>query len=225
AQLAYWEDALAGMPERLQLPTDRPYPLVADQRGASVLVDWPAELQERVRQVAGEHNTTSFMVVQAALAVLLSKLSGSPDVAVGFASAGRTDPALDDLVGFFINTLVLRVQLGGDPTAADLLAQVRARSLEAFENQHVPFEALVERLNPTRNLSHHPLVQVVLAWQNLPGYETAADGLVLGDLQVTPLPVDTQAARMDLTFSLAERFGEDGVPAGIGGAVEFRTDV
>ncbi|WP_232001195.1 non-ribosomal peptide synthetase, partial [Mycobacterium sp. 1165178.9] len=225
AQLAYWEDALAGMPERLQLPTDRPYPLVADQRGGSVIVEWPVELQQRVRQVAGEHNTTSFMVVQAALAVLLSKISASPDVAVGFAAAGRTDPALDDLVGFFINTLILRVQLSGDPTAAEILAQVRARSLEAFENQHVPFEALVERLNPTRNLSHHPLVQVVLAWQNLPGYENAADGLVLGDLQVTPLPVDTQAARMDLTFSLAERFGEDGAPAGIGGAVEFRTDV
>ncbi|MEE2852220.1 MAG: amino acid adenylation domain-containing protein, partial [Actinomycetota bacterium] len=225
AQLAYWEDALAGMPERLQLPTDRPYPLVADQRGANVIVEWPVELQQRVRRLAGEHNTTSFMVVQAALAVLLSKISGSPDVAVGFAAAGRTDPALDDLVGFFINTLILRVQLGGDPIAAEVLAQVRARSLEAFENQHVPFEALVERLNPNRNLSHHPLVQVALAWQNLPGYETAADGLALGDLQVTPLPVDTRAARMDLTFSLAERFGKDGTPAGIGGAVEFRTDV
>ena len=92
AQLAYWQDALAGMPERLELPTDRPYPPVADQRGASVAVDWPAELQQRVREVAREHNATSFMVVQAALAVLLAKLSASSDVAVGFPIAGPRRP-------------------------------------------------------------------------------------------------------------------------------------
>ena len=166
AQLAYWQDALAGMPERLQLPTDRPYPPVADQRGASVAVDWPAELQQRVREVAREHNATSFMVMQAALAVLLSRLSASSDVAVGFPIAGRNDPALDELVGFFVNTLVLRVDLAGDPTVAELLGQVRRRSLAAYEHQDVPFEVLVERLNPTRSLTHHPLVQVALAWQN-----------------------------------------------------------
>ncbi|WP_231989972.1 condensation domain-containing protein, partial [Mycobacterium sp. 852002-51971_SCH5477799-a] len=105
-QLAYWEDVLAGMPERVQLPTDRPYPAVADYRGATVAVEWPAEVQARVRQLAGEHNATSFMVVQAALAVLLSKISASVDVAVGFPIAGRRDPALDELVGFFVNTLV-----------------------------------------------------------------------------------------------------------------------
>ncbi|MFZ1175456.1 MAG: condensation domain-containing protein, partial [Mycobacterium sp.] len=127
AQLAYWEDTLAGMPERLQLPTDRPYPLVADQLGANVAVEWPAQLQQRVRQVAGEHNGTSFMVVQAALAVLLSKLSASSEVAVGFPIAGRGDPALDELIGFFVNTLVLRVDLAGDPTVAEVLAQVRQR--------------------------------------------------------------------------------------------------
>ena len=169
AQLAYWEQALAGMPERLELPTDRPYPPVADYRGARVAVDWPAELQQRVRGVAREHNATSFMVVQAALAVLLSKLSASADVAVGFPIAGRRDPALDELVGFFVNTLVLRVDLAGDPTVAELLAQVRQRSLAAYEHQDVPFEVLVERLNPTRSLAHHPLVQVMLAWQNFPG--------------------------------------------------------
>ena len=122
------------MPERVQLPTDRPYPLVADQRGARVAVEWPAELQQRVARVAREHNATSFMVVQAALAVLLSKLSVSGDVAVGFAIAGRGDPALDELVGFFVNTLVLRVDLAGDPTVAELLTQVRGRSLAAYEH-------------------------------------------------------------------------------------------
>ncbi|MGA9675277.1 MAG: amino acid adenylation domain-containing protein, partial [Mycobacterium sp.] len=225
AQLAYWEDALAGMPERLALPTDRPYPLVADQRGANVAVDWPAELQQRVRGVASEYNATSFMVVQAALAVLLSRLSASSDVAVGFPIAGRGDPALDELVGFFVNTLVLRVDLAGDPSFAELLAQVRRRSLAAYEHQDVPFEVLVERLNPTRSLTHHPLVQVMLGWQNVPGHTSDPTGLALGDLQVTQMPVDTHTARMDLSFSLAERCSEAGEPAGISGTVEFRTDV
>ena len=220
AQLGFWEQALAGMPERLQLPTDRPYPMVADYRGAHVVVDWPAGLQQRVARVAREHNATSFMVIQAALAVLLSKISASADVAVGFPIAGRRDTALDELVGFFVNTLVLRVDLAGDPSVADLLAQVQHRSLAAYEHQDVPFEVLVERLNPTRSLTHHPLVQVMLAWLN-----NAPADLALGDVQVTPLPADTCTARVDLTFSLAERWSEAGEPAGIGGAVEFRTDV
>ena len=224
AQLDYWEHALAGLPERLQLPTDRPYPPVADQRGASVVVDWPADLQQQVVRVAREHNVTSFMLVQAALAVLLSKLSASSEVAVGFPIAGRRDPALDDLVGFFINTLVLRVEVAGDPTIAELLRQVRQRSLAAYEHQDVPFEVLVERLNPARSLSHHPLIQVVMGWQFAGNRDPAAE-LSLEDLQVTSLPVNTGTARMDLTFSLAERSTEAGEPAGIGGTVEFRTDV
>ncbi len=226
AQLAYWEEALAGMPERLQLPTDRPYPQVADQRGATVPIDWPADLQQQVAAVAREHNATSFMVIQAALAVLLAKVSATSDVAVGFPIAGRRDPALDDLVGFFVNTLVLRVDVAGDPTFAELLDRVRARSLEAFEHQDVPFEVLVERVNPTRSLTHHPLIQVMLAWQNFGGQDNdAATGLALGDVRVSSIPLDTQVARMDLTFSLAERWTEGNEPAGIGGRVEFRTDV
>ncbi|WP_068185777.1 non-ribosomal peptide synthetase [Mycobacterium sp. UM_CSW] len=226
AQLAYWQEALSGMPEHLQLPTDRPYPPVADYRGATVSVDWPAELQQQVARVAREHNATSFMVMQAAMAVLLAKLSASSDVSVGFPIAGRGDPALDELVGFFVNTLVLRVDLAGDPSVAELLAQVRARSLAAYEHQDVPFEVLVERLNPTRSLTHHPLVQVMLAWQSGQGQGAGGPaGLTLGGLQVTPLPLDTRTARTDLAFSLGETWTEDGEPAGIAGSVEFRTDV
>ncbi len=225
-QLAYWEDALAGLPDRLVLPTDRPYPVVADYRGASVGVDWPAELQQRVARVGHEHNATSFMVVQAALAVLLSELSASSDVAVGFPIAGRGDPALDELVGFFVNTLVLRVDVAGDPTFEQLLAQVRGRGLAAYEHQDVPFEVLVDRLNPTRSLTHHPLIQVMLAWQNLPWHSTDPTvGPSLGDVQITPLAADTHTARMDLVVSLAEYWTEADEPAGIWGSVEFRTDV
>ena len=230
AQLSYWQDALAGMPERLVLPTDRPYPPVADYRGDSAVVDWPAQLQQRIARLAREHNATSFMVIQAALAVLLSKMSANADVAVGFPIAGRRDPALDGLVGSFVNTLVLRIDLAGDPTVTELLEQVQQRSLAAYENQDVPFEVLVDRLNPTRSLAHHPLIQVLLAWQNFAGRDAqpqaeSAAGLTLGDLQATPLSADTHAARMDLTFSLGERWSGAGEPAGIGGRVEFRTDV
>lgn len=225
AQLSFWESALAGMPERLALPTDRPYPLVADYRGARVAVELPAELHRRVLDVARAHNATSFMVVQAALSIMLSGLTGSSDVAVGFPIAGRGDPALDELVGFFVNTLVLRVDLTGDPTVADLLAQVRERSLAAYQHQDVPFEVLVERLNPSRSLTHHPLIQVLMAWQNFGNNSDPAAGLALGDLQVTRVPVDATTARMDLTFSLAEQWTEAGTPAGIDGTVEFRTDV
>ncbi|WP_231976791.1 non-ribosomal peptide synthase/polyketide synthase [Mycobacterium sp. E740] len=225
AQLAYWEQALAGMPDRLVLPTDRPYPAVADYSGARVLVDWSPELQQQVARVAREHNATSFMVVQAALVALLSKVSTSHDVAVGFSIAGRRDPVLDELVGFFVNTLVLRADLGGDPTVSELLEQVRARSLAAYEHQDVPFEMLVERLKPTRSLAHHPLVQVLLAWQTLPGQQSGAVGLALGDVQITPTSLDTHTARTDLAFHLGERWTEAGEPAGLGGDVEFRTDV
>ncbi|WP_120279578.1 non-ribosomal peptide synthetase, partial [Mycolicibacterium novocastrense] len=224
AQLAYWERTLAGLPEHLPLPTDRPYPPVADQHGASLVVDWSAELQQTVGRVAREHNVTSFMLLQAALAVLLSKISACPEVAVGFPIAGRRDPALAELVGFFVNTLVLRVDLSGDPDVADLLAQVRQRSLEAFENQDVPFEVLVERLNPSRSLGHHPLIQVMLGWQ-FAGDTDLASGLALEGLHIASVPVETHTARMDLAISLAERWDDTGEPAGIGGTVEFRTDV
>nr|WP_236694277.1 non-ribosomal peptide synthetase [Mycolicibacterium obuense] len=223
-QLAYWQDALRGKPERLDLPTDRPYPRVADYRGASVDIAWSADLQQRIRTVAHDHNATSFMVIHAALAVLLSALSANDDVSVGFPIAGRRDPAVSDLVGFFVNSLVLRTDTSGNPTFAELLAQVRQRSLAAFDHQDVPFEVLVERLNPARNLTHHPVIQVMVAWQNVLG-QNASAMTALGDLQITPVTMDTHTARMDLVFHLAEHWDADGAAAGIAGIVEYRTDV
>ncbi|BBX12045.1 hypothetical protein MNVM_11260 [Mycobacterium novum] len=164
------------------------------------------------------------MVVQAGLAVLLSKLGGGSDVAVGVAVAGRPDPVLEELIGFFVNTLVLRVDLSGDPSVSGLLGRVRQRSLAAFEHQDVPFEVVVDHLNPPRSLTHHPLVQVMLGWQNF-AQDSAAAASVLGDVEVSPLSADTHSARMDLFFSLQERWDGAGEPAGIAGLVEFRTDV
>ena len=145
-------------------------------------------------------------------------------MAIGFPIAGRRDPALESLVGFFVNTLVLRVEIVGASSFAELLSDVRTRSLAAYEHQDVPFEVLVERLNPTRSLSRHPLVQVMLAWQNFAGQDSTQT-LALGELEATPLPADTRTARTDLTFALGEQWAADGAPAGITGEVEFRTDV
>ena len=166
------------------------------------------------------------MVIQAALAVLLSKLSASTDVAVGFPIAGRGDPALDELVGFFVNTLVLRVDLAGDPTVAELLAQVRAAQPGRLR---APRRALrgargAAQPHPMPDPSPAGPGDVGLAELRRAGQRPRRRA-GLGDLQVTPLPVDTHTARMDLAFSLAERWTEAGEPAGIGGAVEFRTDV
>ncbi|MEB4212390.1 condensation domain-containing protein, partial [Mycobacterium sp. 94-17] len=225
-QLAYWQHALAGMAQRLVLPTDRPYPAVADHRGARVALEWPVAVQQGIARLAAEHHATGFMVVQAAVAVVLARLSAGTEVAVGFPIAGRADPVLEELVGVFVNTLVLRVDVSGDPTVAQLLGRVRERALAAYEHQDVPFEVLVERLNPVRSLAHHPLVQVVVNWQNFPTPPTPLDGGLGGDgLRVTALAAETGTARMDLTVSLAPRWTPTGAPAGIGGEVEFRTDV
>ncbi|MFC9897768.1 amino acid adenylation domain-containing protein [Nocardia sp. NPDC127579] len=219
-QLAYWQDMLAGLPERLELPADRPYPPVADHRGATVPVTLPARLHTDIRRIAKAHNATAFMVVHAALTVLLAKSSGTDDIVVGVPTAGRIDAALDELVGCFVNTLVLRTDLSGNPGFGTLLDQVRARGLDALVRQDIPFEVLVDRLQPTRSLTHHPLVQVLLTWQSQAVAEIGLDGI-----EVSPVPIDAGAARADLTFSLEETFTAAGAPAGIEGIVEYRTDV
>ncbi|EYF00459.1 Long-chain-fatty-acid--CoA ligase [Chondromyces apiculatus DSM 436] len=220
-QLAHWTQALADLPEQLALPTDRPRPNVASYRGSAVGLQWDARLHQGLAALARQGGASLFMVLQAGFAALLSRLGAGHDIALGSPVAGRTDHALDGLVGFFVNTLVLRTDTSGDPTFRQLLGRVRETALGAYAHQDVPFEYLVEALNPTRSMSHHPLFQVMLAVQNAP------DGAFeLPGLRVEPVGTGgTATSRFDLSISLAERRGPDGAPRGIDGAIEYSSDL
>ncbi|MCX5389115.1 non-ribosomal peptide synthase/polyketide synthase [Streptomyces sp. NBC_00094] len=219
-QADYWTRQLAGLPERIQLPSDRPRPAVASHRGASVLAGLDAELHRGLRELARAHGTSLFMVLQAGLAALLSKLGAGDDIPVGSPVAGRTDQAQDDLVGYFVNTLVFRTDTSGDPTFAELLDRVRDTALAGYAHQDLPFEYLVEVLNPSRSLAHHPLFQVMLVLQNAPRADFAPSGLRVDDM-----PSTSTTAKLDLIFTMSERHAEDGSPEGIDGSVEYACDL
>ncbi|WP_430333761.1 amino acid adenylation domain-containing protein [Rhodococcus sp. ACT016] len=198
-QVDYWRGALADLPDRIDLPADRPRPAVATNAGASYRFSIDAELSARLDAVARERGATTFMVVHAALSVLLARLSGTSDIAIGTPVAGRGEAALDDLIGMFVNTLVLRADVGSGDSFADLLARIRSTDLEAFAHADVPFERLVEVLGPTRSQARHPLFQVVLSFQNMDRTE-----LTLGDLTVSGVDFDAAVAKFDLAVTLAE---------------------
>ncbi|MET7419836.1 amino acid adenylation domain-containing protein [Dactylosporangium sp. NPDC005555] len=218
-QLEHWRTALAGLPEQLELPTDRPRPAVAGYDGDRVSVTVPAELSAGIRDLARDHNASTFMVLHAALAVLLTRLGAGTDIPIGTPIAGRTDDNLSDLVGFFVNTLVLRADTGGDPTFTDLLRQVRDTDLAGYAHQDLPFERLVEDLNPARTLAHHPLFQVMLTLDTEQRHALRTAAAMPG-LDVAVHPVHTGAVKVDLTFEVTEI--EQG---GLDVTVEYRTDL
>ncbi len=219
-RVAFWADALAGVPDELELPTDRPRPATSAQTGGRVPLVLDADLHRAVLGLARRTRTTPFMVFQAALATLLTRVGAGVDIPIGTPVAGRTDEALDDLVGFFVNTLVLRTDTSGDPTFTELLARVRETDLAAYDHQDVPFERLVERLNPPRSLTRHPLCQVMLTLQN-----TGDADLALPDLVVAPVGVTSGTTAFDLSLGLRETRAGDGSPAGVEGALLYREDL
>ncbi|GAB1510093.1 hypothetical protein JCM33774_21350 [Actinophytocola sp. KF-1] len=218
AQLAYWTGQLAGLPDHLELPFDHPRPAAVGYDGDTVPVRVDADLHRRVVELARDTGTTAFMVVQAAFAVLLTRMGAGTDIPIGTPVAGRTDEALDELVGFFVNTVVLRTDTSGGVSFRELLARVRETDLAAFAHQDVPFERLVEVLNPARSLARHPLFQVMLVFQNAVRAELALPGATA---EVAVLAAGV--AKFDLVVDLAERRTDAGAPAGIDGAIEYST--
>jgi hypothetical protein len=218
-QAGYWREALAGLPEELSLPFDRPRPAVASHRGGMVEFEVPVGVHAGLAAVARGCGATLFMVVQAAVAVLLSRLGAGTDIPLGTVVAERGDVALDDLVGFFVNTLVLRTDVSGDPSFTELLGRVREADLAALAHQDVPFERLVEVLNPVRSMARHPLFQVLVTADygggglELPGVEVAAESAGLG------------VAKFDLSFALSERGAAGGRPGGLDGKLEYASEL
>ncbi|MER6467070.1 amino acid adenylation domain-containing protein, partial [Streptomyces sp. NPDC001228] len=220
-QLSFWRKSLAGIPAQLELPTDRPRPTRESHRGDRVEFSLEAGVHQGVVEFARNSGASVFMVMQAAVAALLTRLGAGVDVPIGTPVAGRTDDGLDDLIGFFVNTLVLRTDTSGDPSFRELVARVRETDLEAYAHQDLPFESLVEALNPARSMACHPLFQVMLAFHN-----TTGGGMRLPGVEVSPQSALPGVAKFDLAFNLAERRGrESGTPEGIDVIIEYATDL
>ncbi|WP_307846460.1 non-ribosomal peptide synthetase [Rhodococcus sp. CX] len=219
-QLGYWTRQLAGLPEQLDLPADRVRPQVASHRGANLTVEVPADLHEALAVLSGEHDATVFMVMHAALAVLLARLSGTGDLAVGTPVAGRGERALDDIVGMFVNTLVLRTQVDPGQSFAELLGQTRSVDVAAFGHADVPFERLVEVLNPVRSQARHPLFQVALFFQNFAPTAFELPGLTIGAVEP-----NFSVAKFDLQLTVAERPGIDTEFGGMTVDFAYATDL
>ncbi|WP_063920716.1 amino acid adenylation domain-containing protein [Nocardia mikamii] len=220
AQIDYWTTQLADAPTLLALPTDRPRPPVQTYAGAAVPLTVDPELHAGLQHIARAHNTTLFMVFHAALAAVLARLAGTDDITIGTPYAGRGEPELDDLVGMFVNTLVLRTHVGTDMTFTDLLEQVRDTDLAAFGHADVPFERLVQELNPARSHAHHPLFQVMLAFQNLTGTE-----FELPELTLSAVEADLDTSLFDLQITVSDSYDDHGGPVGMTGGITYARDL
>nr|AXN93590.1 PuwF-G [Cylindrospermum alatosporum CCALA 994] len=213
-KLKYWKQQLADAPPLLELPTDRPRPAIQTFRGSSREFLLPLELTEKLKRLSQQSGVTLFMTLEAAFVSLLHRYSGQEDILIGTPIANRNHREIESLIGFFVNTLVLRTNLAGNPSFAELLKQVRQVALDAYTHQDVPFEQVVETLQPARNLSHTPLFQVMFILQNAPMGE-----LELPGLRLKPLPIEAVTSKFDLTLSMEE------TPQGLLGNWEYSTDL
>ncbi|KAA0021587.1 non-ribosomal peptide synthase/polyketide synthase, partial [Antrihabitans cavernicola] len=218
-QIRYWTDALAGLPDQLELPGDRPRPAAQSFRGASVEFRIEPDVHRRLLELSRQQNASLFMVMHTALAVLLARLSGTDDIAIGTPIAGRGEAVLDDLIGMFVNTLVFRAEIDGSESFDTLLKQIRETDLAAFANADVPFERIVEVLNPVRSTARNPLFQIGLSFQNL-----GASSIELPGLTVSTVDYDTRTAKTDLQLTVADRY-VDGEPAEIAAEFNYATDL
>lgn len=214
AQLNYWKQQLRGSPPILELPTDRPRPPGQTFRGSTQSLQLPKTLTDVLKALSQREEVTLFMTLLAAFATLLSRYSRQDDICIGSPIANRNRREVEPIIGFFVNTLALRIPLQGDPSFSELLARVKQVTLNAYAHQDLPFEQLVEALQPERNLSHSPLFQVMFILQNAPMGE-----LELPDLTITSLDVESVTAKFDLTLSMQE------TDAGLIGRLEYNTDL
>nr|WP_307729680.1 non-ribosomal peptide synthetase [Massilia sp. CFBP 13721] len=215
-QTRYWKRQLADLPPLLMLPTDRPRPLEQRFNGAVAAIHIPRDLGEALQQLSKAHGATLFMTLLSAFSVLLGRNAGQSDVVVGAPVANRRRREAEDLIGFFVNTLVMRTDLSGNPGFAELLGRVRDTALQAYAHQDLPFEYLVEALNPERSLAHSPLFQVMFVLQNAPMESVAFEGVKVSTLDGERMD---GFSRFDITLSLAE--GKDGLK----GVFEYNTDL
>ena len=221
-QLSFWTEALKDLPDQIELPADRPRPAVSSHRGGHVPLSITPELHRGLAGLARETGASLFMVLQAGLAGLLSRLGAGTDIAIGSPIAGRTDAALDDLIGFFVNTLVLRTDTSGQPSFRELIGRVRGRNLAAYGHQELPFERLVEVLNPARSLSRHPLFQVMLAFEA----GEAGEGRWSCRGSRSHRSRSRPRARSSTCRSGWSSAGcADGTPGGIAGVLEYASDL
>ncbi|MBE8597849.1 non-ribosomal peptide synthetase [Xenorhabdus sp. BG5] len=214
-QVEFWRNTLQGAPALLEVPTDRPRPAKQSYTGGRVNIILPPALQTDLKELSQRHGTTLFMTLLAGWATLLGRLSGQDDIVIGTPIANRKQPELAPLIGFFANTLALRVQLHNNPRVSELLAQVKEQAINAFVHQDLPFEQLVEILQPPRSLSHSPIFQVMLATNNTPGQRHfELPGLVLDER-----PLIRDSAYFDLTLTLDE------TENGLVGDLEYARDL
>ena len=199
-QAGYWKQTLAGAPALLDLPADHARPAQKDYAGSFARLALDAQLTAGLRDLSRRHGATLYMVLLAGWAALLSRLSGQQDIVTGTPVANRGRTEIEGLIGFFVNTLALRVDLSGSPTVSQLLERVKLHSLAAQQHQDIPFEHVVELLQPVRSLAHSPLFQVMFAWQN-----NAPVSLDLPRVQQRPLrSAPHRVAKFDLTLTLGE---------------------